>query len=169
MMSRNFTPEQTLIDKLLVDDAAAFEELCRRYCFSLFNYCMTKLHSKEDATRIVRNIFISLWEDRHMLPVDFSLSLHLYTEVRKAVIQCLNNKLNRDRDTLRIGEEIIPGFSAIELRKAKLPVQLSANNRLNIQDRSGLKSYEEQWWNKYTPSINLKDLTHVFKNMLNAW
>ncbi len=79
-MRRNFTPDQTLIDKLLLDDTAAFEELSRRYCYPLYTYCMSKLNSKEDSKRIVRNIFIALWESRSALPVDFSISLHLYTE-----------------------------------------------------------------------------------------
>ena len=95
-MSRNFTPEQTLIDRLASDDTTAFEELSRRYCYSLYTYCMSKLNSSEDAKRIVRNIFIALWEDRQSLPIDFSISLHLYTEVRKSVVQSLNNKLNKE-------------------------------------------------------------------------
>src|SRR5215510_7253103 len=98
MMSRNFTPEQDLIDKFLLDDAEAFEELSRRYCYSLYSYCVTKLNSPEDARRIVRTIFISLWEKRHTLPFDFSISVYLYTEVRKAVVQCLNGKLNNNAD-----------------------------------------------------------------------
>ena len=93
MMSRNFTPEQDLIDKLSVGDGPALEELSRRYSFPLYSYCMTKLDSPEDAKRIVRNIFISLWENRDRLPENFSLSVHLYTEVRKSVVQCINSKL----------------------------------------------------------------------------
>ena len=111
MMSRNFTPEQTLIDKLSVDDATALEELSRRYCYSLYSYCMTKLNSPEDAKRIVRNIFISLWENRDRLPENFSLSVHLYTEVRKAVVQCVNNKLKTSTNIPAIEKQIIPGFS----------------------------------------------------------
>jgi DNA-directed RNA polymerase specialized sigma24 family protein len=169
-MSRKFTPEQTLLDRLLVDDAAAFEELSRRYCYSLYTYCMSKLNSAEDSKRIVRNIFISLWEDRHTLPVNFSLSLHLYTQVRKAVVQCINNKLNNQKDIVKIEKGIIPGFSVIELQKAKQPV--TNNHRTESNDHSSVlrkRSYEEQWWSKYAPVINLKDMTHALKNMLNAW
>jgi DNA-directed RNA polymerase specialized sigma24 family protein len=166
-MSRNFTPEQTLLDRLLVDDAAAFEELSRRYCYSLYTYCMSKLNSKEDSKRIVRNIFIALWEDRHSLPASFSLSLHLYTQVRKSVVQCIHNKLNSNKDVTNIEQAVIPGFSASALQKAKNPVR----NNTRSKDRSAdlRRSYEEQWWQKYTPTINLKDMTHLLKNMLNAW
>jgi DNA-directed RNA polymerase specialized sigma24 family protein len=170
MNSRNFTPEQTLLDRLLADDAAAFEELSRRYCYSLYTYCMGKLNSKEDSKRIVRNIFIALWEDRRTLPVNFSLSLHLYTEVRKAVVQCVNNKLNKQGDISVIEEGIIPAFNAIELQKAKQPVKNNYTKKSHTYSSVVKKrSYEEQWWNKYSPAITLKGLKHALQNMLNFW
>jgi DNA-directed RNA polymerase specialized sigma24 family protein len=170
MMSRNFTPEQTLIDKLPFDDAVALEELSRRYSYSLYSYCMTKLNSPEDAKRIVRNIFISLWENRDILPDNFSLSIHLYTEVRKAVVQCVNSKLKTSSNIPAIEKEIIPGFSAGELQKAKQPVNKNTKlkSRFHFSAIAGA-SYEEQWWNKYMSAINLKGLKHGLKSMLNFW
>jgi hypothetical protein len=131
---------------------------------------MSKLNSEEDARRIVRNIFISLWEDRYNLPATFSLSLHLYTEVRKSVVQCINVKLSHNKDVPSIEEQIIPGFAAIQLQKAKRPV----TNTDRIKSRFPLpevkrQGYEELWWNKYSPSINLKGLRHAFQNVLNLW
>jgi DNA-directed RNA polymerase specialized sigma24 family protein len=170
MMSRNFTPEQTLIDRLGLDDTEAFEELSRRYCYSLYAYCISKLNSKEDAKRIVRNIFIALWEDRYFLPLNFSLSLHLYTEVRKAVVQCVNVKLNNSRDLSAIEENILPGFNPVQLQKAKQAIKKTNNTLSNsLSSEVSKRRYEEQWWNKYAPSINLKDLKHAFKTMLNVW
>ena len=168
-MSRNFTPEQALIDRLLFDDTAAFEELSRRYCYPLYSYCMHKLNSAEDAKRIVRNIFIALWEDRYTLQINFSMSLYLYTEVRKAVVQCINNKLNKNKDIPAIEEQIIPGFNAIELQKAKQPVKNIHKEESNNQSPGVNKgSYEELWRKKYS-ATNLKGLKHALRNMLNAW
>jgi DNA-directed RNA polymerase specialized sigma24 family protein len=170
MMSRNFTSEQTLIDRLLADDTAAFEELSRRYCYSLYTYCLSKINSPEDAKRIVRNIFIALWEDRHWLPANFSLSLHLYTEVRKAVVQCLNSKLKTNANILVNEEQVIPGFSVQELQKAKQPVSRNISQPSKKSASALTKGkYEEQWWNKYTSAINLKVLKHGLKGMLNIW
>ena len=163
MMSRNFTPEQDLIDKLSSGDGAALEELSRRYSYSLYSYCMAKFNSPEDARRIVRNIFISLWENRHRLADDFSLSVHLYTEVRKAVVQCINSKLKTSTNISAIEKEIIPGFNIRELQKAKQPVNSTT------KQKSRYYSYEEQWWNKFVPVINLKDLMQGLKSMVNAW
>ena len=168
MNSRSYTPEQTLLDKLLADDATAFEELTRRYCFSLYNYANSKLDSPEDAKRIVRNIFIALWEDRQLIPADFSLSAHLYTEVRKAVVQCINNKLNSTADTSVIEEKIIPGFSAEKLHKAKQPVQHSYTKRSFYHPSvTSHRSYEESWWGKHAPALNLKSLKHALQSMVN--
>lgn len=170
MNSRNFTPEQTLLDRLYTDDTTALEELSKRYCYSLYTYCISKLDSKEDSKRIVRNIFIALWEDRHLLPANFSLSLHLYTEVRKAVVQCLNNKLTKEADIDLIEEKIIPGFNATALQRAKQPVKHIYTKKSGNQTSVIVKrSYEESWWTKYSPAINLKGLKHALQNMVNFW
>ncbi len=166
-MRRNFTPDETLIDKLLLDDAAAFEELSRRYCYPLYTYCIGKLNSKEDSKRIVRNIFISLWENRDTIPVNFSISLHLYTEVRKAVIQCINIKLNKEIEINAIEKQIIPGFSISELQKARQPVQkIQLSNYHTSIVKKG--RYEELWRNNIS-AINLKGLKHALQKMVNFW
>lgn len=121
-MSRTFLPDQILIDRLLVDDTEAFEELYRRHWYSLYSYSYKKLCSSHEARRIVRDIFIQLWEKRHSWPADFSLSQHLYTEVRKAVVESLNATLNITTSDELIEKEIIPGFTAEALQQAKLPV-----------------------------------------------
>jgi hypothetical protein len=172
MISRNFIPEQTLLDRLPFDDTTALEELSRRYCYSLYVYCMSKLNSKEDAKRIVRNIFIALWEDRFSLPVNFSLSLHLYTQVRKAVVQCINTKLNNEKDAMLIEQGIIQGFSATELQKAKLPAANIETKGFNARPTVTIirrNCQEEQWWKKYNPAVQFKDMKHALKDMLNTW
>ena len=92
-MSRIFTEDQVLIDRIGIHDTDAFEELYRRYWHGLYRYCVKKLHSQEDARIIVRDIFISIWEKRETLPVDFSISTYLYEAVRTRVIRSLNQKL----------------------------------------------------------------------------
>jgi hypothetical protein len=128
---------------------------------------MSKLNSAEDSKRVVRNIFISLWENRDMLPINFSISLHLYTEVRKAVVQCINVKLNKETDIAAIEKQIIPGFSIAELQKARQPIHKiqESNYHASIVNK---RRYEEPWQNKY-PAINLKRLKHALQNMLNLW
>ena len=154
MISRNFIPEQTLLDQLVVDDASALEELSRRYCCSLYTYCINKLKSPEDAKRIVRNIFITLWEDRHSLPVKFSLSLYLSIQVRKAVVQCINTKLSNKKDLALIEENILPDFDSdvqpvIALRKPAALRQRWGYDSLSSAI-SFKKHSEESWWKRYS-------------------
>jgi hypothetical protein len=129
---------------------------------------MSKLNSKEDSKRIVRNIFIALWENRSTLSIDFSISIHLYTEVRKAVIQCINVKLNKEIDISAIEEQIIPGFSVLELQKARQPIHTISNESNYHTSLIRKGRYEEPWQNKY-PSINLEGLKHALQKMLNFW
>lgn len=168
-MRRNFIPDQTLIDKLFLDDTLAFEELSRRYCYPLYTYCMSKINSKEDSKRIVRNIFIALWETRSVLPVNFSISVYLYTEVRKAAIQCINVKLNKEINIQVIEEQVIPGFSIIELNKARLPIHLIKRSDSNSNSSLVKKGkYEEPMRNNYS-APNLKGLRQSLLKMLNLW
>lgn len=121
-MSRTFTTDQELIDRLLLNDTDAFEELYCRYWYSLYSYGMKKLHSSDDARQIVKNIFINLWETRHSIPANFSVSQHLYTAVRRSVVERLNEKLeNADYSDL-LEQQIAAGFTATALQDARKPV-----------------------------------------------
>lgn len=154
-MSRNFTPEETLIDQLFLDDPTAFEELYHRYCYSLYSYCRTKLNSSADAKRIVRDVFIVLWEKRRSLPVGFSLSLYLYKEVRKAVVACINEKLETDTDLSRIQTQVIPGFAVVNLQQARKPVRKSYSEIRYLQSLQKSKANNIPWWNHNPHGITI--------------
>lgn len=133
MSSRIFIEEQVLVDRLSLNDTEAFEELYRRYWHGLYVYCLKKLHSPQDARIIVRDIFRDIWEKRNSLPISFSLSRHLYQEVRQQVIKCLNQKLAAECKTI---ETWLPSeFTAESLQAAKRPVR---NKYTVINSRSEL-------------------------------
>lgn len=143
-MSRNFASDQELIDRLLLNDTEAFEELYCRYWYSLFTYSLKKLQSTDDARQVVKNIFIELWEKRHSWPVNFSVSQHLYTEVRKAVVKCLKEKLVNESYNKLIEKQITEGFSVEALQPARTPVH-GRHSELFIdrpvQDKKGQRDY----------------------------
>ena len=168
-MSRNFISEQTLIDNLLLDDTASFEEIYRRHCLSLYSYSISKLNSPEDARRIVRDIFIGLWERRHSLPVDFSVSLYLYTEVRKSVVKVVNEKLIDEEENVNIEKTIIPGFALMKLREASIPVKYKERERPVPIGQAQKEMYDQVRWEKLIPSIKVSSLRHAFQHMLNFW
>ncbi|HEX7906426.1 MAG TPA: hypothetical protein VF487_21275 [Chitinophagaceae bacterium] len=170
-MSRNFTPDQTLVDQLLLDDVSAFEELHHRYCYSLYLYCNSKLNSPEAAKKIVRDIFVSLWQTRHNLPLSFSISLHLYTEVRKSVIKSVNERLHDQATLTEVEQEIIPGFAVAQLQKARQPVRHYPINKASYSHSPAIKikNDENLWWIRHRPQANLKGLRHAFHSMLHLW
>ena len=165
-MSRKFTPDETLIDQLLQDDTEAFEELHHRYCYPLYSYCVSKLDSPEDARQIVRDIFISLWEKRHALPISFSVSVHLYTTVRRAVLNCLNEKLNTKTDLLLVEKHVIPGFAVPRLMEARRPVKTASREEYYYPAKQ--KRNTQPWWNQYPESgirgmkLALQKVFHLF-------
>ena len=163
-MSRNYKPDALLVDRLVLDDTGAFEELFRRYCLPLYSYCVDKLDSPADAKRITRKIFVGLWEKRHCLPHDFSITCHLYTEVRKAVVQCINDKLSNVDELPAIEEKIIPGFNLIHLKRARRPVRTASR----VAERAAVAAPgDERSWNDYFDSYVLRNVRHAFQKVMN--
>lgn len=166
-MSRNFNPDEILIDQLVLNDTDAFEELYHRHCYPLYAYCNEKLNSPEDARMIVRDIFIRLWASRQTLPVGFSVSLYLYQEVRKAVVSCVNQKLEDEKDLLTIQTQIIPGFAVVNLQQARKPIKKSSSEIRYINSLTAPKSARSSWWN-YNPSgISIKDIKLMLQKAFN--
>jgi DNA-directed RNA polymerase specialized sigma24 family protein len=139
-MSRIFLDEQTLIDRLSLNDTEAFEELYFRHWHGLYIYCLKKLHSPQDSKIIVREIFKTIWEMRSSFPVSFSLSKYLYEEVRKQVVKTLNEKLATATETSAIEERLTLEFSVESLQAAKKPAQkkyAAINSRSELLQQAG--------------------------------
>lgn len=121
-MSRILTTDQTLIDRLSLNDTDAFEELYRHHWHGLYLYCLKKLQSPVDAKKIVRTIFIGIWEQRHSLPVSFSLPQHLYAEVRQMVVKTLSENLADAEDQECVEKRFSNEFSVQSLLAARKPI-----------------------------------------------
>ena len=164
-MSMKYQTEQELVDQLSQSSTEAFEELYKRYWFSLYTYCNDKLKSSGDAKMVVSSIFISLWEKRQQLPVSFSMSAHLYTEVRAAVVKCINEKLSKEQDVEAIEKEIIPGFHVEQLKKAyervtpQVEKEIEAPLPLPVQQK-------EPWWPTH---MNFKNLKYAFQRVMHLF
>jgi len=156
-MGRNFTPDQELIDRLLLNDTLAFEELYRRYWYSLYSYCSKKLRSSEDARGIVRRIFIDLWENRHSTPVDFSISQHLYSKVRLAVVESLTARLDSITEDELIDEEVLTSFSVKALEPARQPVVRREEPQMELVHS---RPQVDEVHKNYNP-FNVKWLSHL--------
>ncbi len=166
MNSRNFVSDQELVDCLLLNDTDAFEELYRRYWHSLYIYSLKKLQSSPDARKIVKDIYIELWENRHNWPANFHVSQHLYSAVRTAVVKCVHDKLANGEDTEMIQQHIIPGFTLESLQMAKKPV----TQQQHTPDKQPLVTashFENQRMHWYKPIDGLKWLLQIVNSKLN--
>ena len=165
-MSRKFTPEQTLIDQLVANDTDAFEEIHHRYCFPLYSYCVAKQNTPSDSRRIVRDIFIRLWERRSTLPVNFSLQVHLYAEVRREILNCLNEKLMTDSDLPVIEEHVLPAFQVNKLQEARKPVR---QPELKMPEPLHRNPPAQPWWNVYPGFIKTRGMKLAFEKVLHMF
>lgn len=71
---------------LTLNDEAAFSELYVRYKDKLYYFCLHLLKSKEEASDIVQEIFIRIWESRNFINPDLSFSSFLYTMARNRIL-----------------------------------------------------------------------------------
>ena len=159
-MSRIFTEDQLLIDRLGINDTEAFEELYRRYWYGLYAYCLKKLQSHQDAKAIVRDIFVQLWNNRESLPESFSFSRHGYEEVRKQVVKCLSRRLAEGNNLPDMEDRLAFEFSTQFLKGAseRVALQTQAQNQKQAQPAMG-KVKEAANHHPYTLS-NLKWILH---------
>lgn len=164
-MSMKYLTEQELVDQLSQSSTEAFEELYKRYWFSLYMYCNDKLKSSGDAKMVVSSIFISLWEKRQQLPVSFSMSAHLYTEVRAAVVKCINEKLSKEQDVEAIEKEIIPGFHVEQLKKAYERVSPQAEKETDVPLPLPVQQ-KEPWWPAH---MNFRNLKYAFQRVMHLF
>ena len=163
-MSRILIEDQTLIDRLGLNDTDAFEELYHRYWSSLYLYCLKKLHSPDDARIIVRDIFISIWEKRTELPLTFSISRHLYEEVRKQVVKSLNNRLADANEAACVETWLSKEFTVESLQAAKNPVR----NRFRIINKpSELVRQQTNMMNKTEGHSTLEHIKWIFHSLTN--
>lgn len=106
-MSRNFTADQILTERLIINDTKAFEELYRRYWYSLYFYGLRKLQSKEESRRLVQNVFVDLWQQRHSFTASLHLAQHLYEEGKRDVCNRLDQRMADINESALTGTDLL--------------------------------------------------------------
>ena len=165
-MIRILVEDQTLIDRLSLNDTDAFEELYHRYWSSLYLYCFKKVNSPADARIIVRDIFIDIWEKRNELPVTFSISRHLYEEVRKQVVKSLNQKLADANDAPSVENWLTKEFSVASLQAARNPVR---NKFTVINKPSELVRQQTNMMTEPTENATVANIKWMFQSLTNRF
>ena len=91
-------------------DHAAFEAIYDRFWQKLFTLAVYKTADREDAEEIIQDVFISIWDRRHELRIDY-LEAYLTRAVNLKLIDRLRKKIKAhtkvDIESISIPTEII--------------------------------------------------------------
>ena len=91
-MDYKLLTDEILIKLLKADDETALNEIYMRYWKCLYFSSLKKVRIKEIAEELVQNIFISLWDRRHLANITH-LSGYLQTAIKYQVINYLKSKI----------------------------------------------------------------------------
>lgn len=77
--------EKELIKKIKQSDSIAFATLYDYYWEKVYNFTKLYITSSHDVTEIVQDVFVKLWESRHLLAEDKSLEGFLFIVTRNII------------------------------------------------------------------------------------
>ena len=83
---------QDLLIRLKASEHVAFSDIFMRYHQQVYFFCCKSL-SKEDAEEIVQNVFMTVWENRHKIDLQFSFSSYLFSIVKYQVYNTIRSKV----------------------------------------------------------------------------
>jgi RNA polymerase sigma-70 factor (ECF subfamily) len=124
-----------IVTALRNDDEKTIESLFRSHYDPMCNYAFTILKDKDDSEEVVQQVFIHLWERRHLMEINTSIQSYLFRSVRNA---CLN-RIKHAKVRSVYAEEI----SAIA-QNSEPADQISTQKELQKQIHSAIDSLPEQ-------------------------
>jgi RNA polymerase sigma-70 factor (ECF subfamily) len=95
--------EATLVEKLAQGDEHAFKSIYEEYHSQLYFFALRFLKSRQLSEEIVHDVFLKLWETKHLLNTSLSFKSYLYTITKNLVL----NVISRADKELKIKNEII--------------------------------------------------------------
>jgi len=85
---------KNLLKHFQSDDENAIDVLYSAYSKRLYKFAFSYLKTEEDASDVVQNVFISLWEKRKTLKEDTNLEAYLFTVARNSVLSIFRKKIS---------------------------------------------------------------------------
>jgi RNA polymerase sigma-70 factor (ECF subfamily) len=155
--------DQELIARLREGNAAAYTELFQRFQPLLYVYARKIVKDKDEASDIIQEVFLYLWDKRNSIEFDGPLLSYLYSAVRYKFFNLLDRKkvrqdyadslqkfmqsgtpqtddLLREREMMRIIEEQI----SLLPPKLKLVYELSRKANMHTAHIAGLLGVSEK-------------------------
>lgn len=163
MPANSSLSDQELIARLREGDAAAYTELFRRFQPLLYVYARKIVKERDEASDIVQEVFLYLWDKRDSIVFDGPLLAYLYSAVRYKFFNLLDRKkvrqdyadslqkfmqsgtpqtddLLREREMMRIIEEQI----SLLPPRLKLVYELSRKANMDTAAIAGLLGVSEK-------------------------
>lgn len=86
--------QKELIQKLKEGDDEAFSAMYKLYWEKVYNFSRLYLASSEDVAEIVQEVFIKLWETRHLIDEEQSFEGFLFIITRNQIFNYSRKRLN---------------------------------------------------------------------------
>ena len=86
--------ERVLIGKLKESSRQALDGIYHMYARRLFAYCKQYTKSVEDAEEIVQDVFVRLWNSRHLIQQEDTLRSLLFTMSKNLLINAYRSRIN---------------------------------------------------------------------------
>lgn len=99
MMPFDTLNDNELVELLKTDSRGAFTEIYDRYAKDLtrFTVASSRLHDLDEASDILHDLFVWLWERRHQLQANVNLKNYLYTAARHRIIDHIRKNSSYQR------------------------------------------------------------------------
>src|SRR5690606_29759743 len=86
--------DSQLVSELKKENASAFKSVYNKYADKIFNVSRGFHLDQEEAKEIVQEVFLALWEKKHLLNEDLSLNAFLLTITKNKIINYQKKKVN---------------------------------------------------------------------------
>lgn len=94
MSKKSTLNEASLIESLRHDSSEAFNTIYDAYFNRVYAYCLQISKSEHKAKDITQDVFLKLWEHRHEILADQSISPYLFRIARNQLVSAYREALN---------------------------------------------------------------------------
>src|SRR5438105_3830173 len=91
-MNLNTTMDSQLVELWRTGNENAYRELFDRYFCKLYHYTLKFLPDKRVSEEIVMDVLFAIWQKKHLLNSNLSLSAYLYKSVKNRLIDYLRKQ-----------------------------------------------------------------------------
>jgi len=85
----NNNNESEVVSRLRNGDEGAFISLFNSYKDKLYSFVLSLTHSEDDASDVVQNVFLKLWQNKSSLPLIDNVNAYLFTIAQHDVLDGL--------------------------------------------------------------------------------